>query len=206
MSDARLFSAACERNRGPILEVLRAVLPDHGRVLEIAAGTGMHAVHFAARLPALDWQPTDADEAALASIAAWREAGLRERPTSENLRPPLRLDVTAAEWPVDVADALFNANMIHISPWACTVGLFTGAARVLRAGAPMVLYGPYKLDGRHTAPSNARFDASLRARDPRWGVRDLDEVRRLAAEHGFAFERRVEMPANNQTVVFRRER
>jgi hypothetical protein len=159
----------------------------------------MHGVFFAPRLPQLEWQPSDADEVALASIEAWRRAE-----PSENLRPAVRLDVTASEWPLREADAIFNANMIHISPWACALGLLDGAARLLGEGAPLVLYGPFKIGGVHTAESNARFDRSLRARDPRWGVRDLDEVKAAAAERGFAFERRVEMPANNQIVVFRR--
>lgn len=199
MSDARLFSAACERNRDPILEVLREELPERGTVLEVASGTGMHAVYFAARLPHVTWQPSDADDAALESVAAWREAE-----PSENLLPPVRLDVLAPQWPVDAADAIFNANMIHISPWPCTQGLLEGAARLLPAGGPLILYGPYRVGGEHTAPSNARFDASLRARDPRWGVRDLDVVAQVAAEAGFTHERVVPMPANNMIVVFRR--
>jgi hypothetical protein len=199
MSDARLFSAACERNREPILDVLRETLPEEGLALEVASGTGMHAAWLAPRLSPLEWQPSDADDAALASIEAWRRAE-----PSENLRAPVRLDVTAEAWPLSEADAIFNANMIHISPWACTLGLLDGAARILGEGAPLVLYGPYKIGGKHTAPSNERFDASLRARDPRWGVRDLDVVTRAAADRGFVFERLVAMPANNQTVVFRR--
>lgn len=199
MTDARLFSAACERNRDPILEVLREELPDAGVVLEVASGTGMHAVWFAARLPGVIWQPSDADEGALASVAAWREAE-----PSENLRPPLRLDVLAPEWPVERADAIFNANMVHISPWPCTLALFEGAARILPRGAPLILYGPFRMGGEHTAPSNERFDASLRDRDPRWGVRDLDVVAQAAREQGFTNERVVPMPANNLVVVFRR--
>lgn len=196
---SRLYSAACERNRDPILAVLREVFPEEGLALEIAAGTGMHSVHFAAALSGLTWQPTDVDPDALASIEAWRaEEG------TENLRAPIALDVTADPWPVDRVDVLFNANLIHISPFECTEGLVRGAAAVLARGAPMVLYGPYKIGGRHTAPSNERFDRSLRARDPRWGVRDLEEVQELAADAGLTFERRVEMPANNQCVVFRR--
>ncbi len=199
-TDARLHAPACERNRDPILRVLEEVLPEEGVVLEIASGTGMHAVHFAARLPAIEWQPTDPDEAALASIAAWREAE-----PSPNLRTPLLLDVLSQSWPIERADALFNANMIHISPWETTPALFEGAARILSAGAPMVLYGPYRREGRHTAPSNAAFDESLQARDPRWGVRDLSRVVEVAGERGFAHERVVEMPANNLCVIFRRE-
>lgn len=199
MSDARLHSPACERNREPILRVLEEVLPAAGLVLEIASGTGMHAVWFAPRLPHLTWQPSDADSGALASIEAWR----RTEP-AENLRAPLTLDVTSPPWPIDRADAVFNANMIHISPWETCLALFEGAARVLSEAAPIVLYGPFRIDGEHTAESNEAFDRSLRSRDPRWGVRDLSEVERVAREHGFAKERVVPMPANNLTVVFRR--
>jgi len=196
---SRLYSAACERNRDPILAVLREVFPDEGFALEIAAGTGMHSVHFAAAFEGLVWQPTDVDPGALASIEAWRvEEG------TENLRSPIELDVTDEPWPVERADALLNANMIHISPYECTHALFRGAAAVLVEGAPMVLYGPYKIGGEHTAPSNERFDESLRARDPSWGVRDLEAVQELAADAGLTFERRVQMPANNLCVVFRR--
>lgn len=203
MADARLHSAACERNREPILRVLEDVfgpLPEGAIVLEIAAGTGMHAVYFAPRFAHLSWQPSDADEAALASIEAWREAE-----PSPNLRAPIRLDVLSRPWPIDRADAIFNANMIHISPWETCLALFEGAERVLTAeGAPLVLYGPFQIDGAHTAESNAAFDASLRARDPRWGVRDLADVTAVANERGFTRERIVRMPANNLSVVFRR--
>lgn len=195
----KLYSAACERNRAPILEVLREVLPPTGLVLEIASGTGMHAAFMAEALPSIEWQPSDADEEALASIEAWRtEAAL------PNLRSPVRLDVCAASWPIERADAIFNANMIHISPWAVTLGLLDGAARVLAAGAPLVMYGPYKRGGAHTAPSNASFDESLRARDPSWGVRDLERVVDEAAARGLDFEAVRELPANNLCVIYRK--
>lgn len=196
---AKLYSAACERNRAPILEILREVLPETGLVLEIASGTGMHAAFMAPALPSIEWQPSDADDEALASIEAWRlESG------APNLRPPVRLDVGAASWPIERADAIFNANMIHISPWAVTLGLLDGAARVLSAGAPLVMYGPYKRGGAHTAPSNASFDESLRARDPSWGVRDLEVVVEEAAARGLDFEQVRELPANNLCVVYRK--
>ncbi len=192
-----LDSPAAERNKGPILERLHATLPDAGLVLEIASGTGQHSVYFARALPQLTWQPTEADGELLAAIASRaEEAGLA------NLRPPLRLDVLEHPWPVERADALFCANMIHIAPWPVTEALFEGAARVLPAGAPLALYGPFSIGGWHTAPSNEAFDASLKARNPQWGVRDLDAV--VSAARGFAFEGSVEMPANNLTVVFRR--
>lgn len=198
MTDARLHSPACERNREPILRVLEAALPTHGLVLEIASGTGMHAAYFAPRLPSIVWQPSDTDAACLASIEAWRSAE-----PSPNLHAPIRLDVRDERWPIDHADALFNANMIHISPWETTLALFEGAARVLSQGAPLILYGPFMREGRHTAESNAAFDASLRARDPRWGVRELEVVTALARDRGFVEERVIEMPANNLSVVFR---
>jgi cyclopropane fatty-acyl-phospholipid synthase-like methyltransferase len=194
-----LTAPAVARNRDPILAVLRDVLPAAGIVLEIASGTGEHAVHFAAALPHLTWQPTDPDAQARGSIAAHAaQAGLA------NLLAPLALDAAAPAWPVTQADAIVSINMIHISPWRATQGLMAGAARLLSAGAPLYLYGPYRQHGRHTAPSNAAFDESLRARNPEWGVRDLDEVAALAAAQGFALRRTVAMPANNLSVVFRR--
>lgn len=199
MTDKRIFAPAAARNRGPILDVLRQVLPAQGLVLEIASGSGEHVVHFATALPGLTFQPTDLSADAQASVAAWiAETGLA------NVRPPLRLDVTEPLWPVERADAILCANMIHISPWRATEGLFAAARAILPPGAPLFLYGPYKRDGRHTAPSNADFDASLRARDPEWGVRDLEAVAALAADNGFAGPDVYEMPANNLSVVFRR--
>jgi len=194
---------ATQRNREPILMVLQHdVLPATGLVLEIASGSGEHAVYFAARLPHLTWQPSDPDPALRASIAAWRDDP-EDGATPPNLRAPLALDVTNSPWPIDHADAIFCANMIHIAPWDATLGLFAGAARVLGAG-PLALYGPFKRDGQHTAPSNESFDASLRARDERWGVRDIDAVAAVAATHGFALRARHSMPANNLLVVFDR--
>ncbi len=181
---------ATARNREPIREVLARELPATGTVLELASGSGEHAVHFAAAFPALIWQPSDPDATARASIAAWRaEAGLA------NLREPLALDATGE---LPDADAIVCINMIHISPWESTLGLFRGA----RCGL-VYLYGPYIVYGE-TAPSNRAFDASLRARDPRWGVRELRDVEAVAAGHGFARTALVAMPANNLSVVFRR--
>jgi len=197
--DARRDAPATGRNREPILAVLREVLPERGVVLEIASGTGQHAVYFARHFPGLTWQPSDGDPDSLASIAAWRAHS-----EVTNVAAPVVLDAAAAEWPVERVDAIFNANMIHISPWESCVGLMRGAGRVLAPGGRLVMYGPYKLDGEHTAPSNASFEQWLQARDPAWGVRDLDDVRGEAERAGLTFERRVEMPANNQIVVFRR--
>jgi Protein of unknown function (DUF938). len=195
--DARQHAPATERNRAPILEVLRRVLPPQGLVLEVASGTGQHAVAFAEALPHLTWQPSDPDPQLRASIQAWSaSAGLG------NLRDPLDLDAAARNWPLDRADAVVCINMIHIAPWAAGLGLLDGAARLLPAGAPLLLYGPFMRDGRHTAPSNAAFDDNLKARNPAWGVRDLGEVERAAA--GFTLAEVVEMPANNLTVVLRR--
>ena len=189
---------AVARNRDPILAVLRRVLPAHGTVLEIASGTGEHAVHFAAALPEITWQPTDRDADALRSIAAYRTAV-----RLPNLLAPLELDAVSAHWPVARAEAIVSINMIHIAPWTAAEGLMAGAARVLAPGGLLYLYGPFKENGRHTAPSNAAFDASLKARDPQWGVRDVAEVSDLAGRHGFVLVERVAMPANNLSLVFR---
>ena len=198
-SAAALTSPAALRNRGPILDVLRRVLPARGMVLEIGSGSGEHAVHFAAGLPHLTWQPTDLDHEALASIAAHRRAaGL------PNLLPPIELDAAVPSWPIAHANAIVSINMIHIAPWSAAEGLVAGAGRMLAPGAVLFLYGPFKEDDRHTAPSNAAFDASLRASNKEWGVRDLGEVAALASRHGLDFAERVAMPANNLSVVFRR--
>jgi len=196
--DARHAPAAA-RNREPILAVLRDVLPAQGTVLEIASGTGQHAVHFAAALPRLSWQPTDPDTEARRSIAAHAaRAGL------PNLLSPLTLDASSALWPLTAADAIVSINMIHIAPWRAAEGLMAGAGRLLPPGAPLYLYGPFREQGRHTAPSNEAFDASLKARDLEWGVRDLDDVVALAQAHGLTFDRQVAMPANNLSIIFRR--
>lgn len=187
------------RNREPIAAVLAGELPETGRVLEVAAGTGEHAVFFAGRFPALEWLPSDPGEEALASIAAYRE----DYP-DENLSAPVRLDAAARDWPVERADALVCINMIHIAPWEAATGLFDGAARLLDQGTPLVLYGPFFEEGVEPAPSNLDFDLSLKARDPRWGIRDLAEIDRLAARSGFTRTARHEMPANNLTLVYRR--
>ena len=196
-----LSSPAAKRNAEPILNVLRAHLPARGAVLEIAAGSGEHAVAFSAALPGLDWTPSDPSEEARASIAAWRaEAGL------PNLQAPLALDMLdATTWPAGPFGAIFCANMIHISPWEATTGLMTLAGQVLtNPGGLLVLYGPYAEADAPLASSNAAFDASLRSRDPAWGLRDRDAVVAEARAHGLALTRRVEMPANNLMLLFRR--
>jgi len=200
ISMAKGFAPAADRNRQPILEVLRRVLPPAGLVLEVASGTGQHAIFFSEHLPALHWQPTDASSEALRSIGAWVDEAARE-----NLRAPLELDVRSPQWPIARADALLCINMIHISPWEVTEALFQGASQLLADGSPLVTYGPYRLHGEHTATSNAVFDQSLRSRNARWGVRDIDELHELAGRTGFALAERVGMPANNMILVWTRE-
>jgi SAM-dependent methyltransferase len=195
----RRTAPAAERNKGPILDVLKRVLADftRGLVLEIASGTGQHVAHFAEALPALEWQPTETEESALPSIASWGES-------LANVRAPLVLNVHQLPWPVGRADAIVCINMIHISPWRATLDLIAGSARVLREGGMLFLYGPYRRFGAHTAPSNADFDADLRRRNPQWGVRDLEAVADIARTNGFVFGEAVPMPANNFSVIFRK--
>ena len=196
--ELRQNASATERNRGAILEVLCSVLPGSGLVLEVASGTGQHVAHFAAALPALVWQPSEIDPQLHASIAAWT-VGL------PNVRPPIALDATSAPWPVAALDAVCNANMIHIAPWEVCLGLLGGAGRHLLPGGVLVLYGPYRIGGQHTADSNSAFDRELRNRDLRWGVRDLEDIYDAAERDGLRLERRIAMPANNQTLIFRRD-
>jgi SAM-dependent methyltransferase len=195
--DHRRHAPATERNREPIAEVLAGVLPASGMVLEIASGTGEHALHFARRFPALTWQPSDPSPDALRSIAAWSEA----EPLA-NLAAPLELDAASSPWPVGKADAIVCINMIHISPWEATTGLMRGAATVLAPGAPLVLYGPYRRGDLPLEPSNAAFDESLKARDLRWGLRDVDAVVAEADAQDLGFDRLIEMPANNLMLLF----
>ncbi len=198
-SDPRQYHAHVARNRQPILDVLARVLPPAELVLEIASGSGEHAVFLAQNLPSLTWQPTDTDDGALASIAAHRAAA-----RLPNLLQPLRLDATAERWPIDYAAALVCNNMIHIAPWRVSEGLMAGAGRILQPGGILYLYGPYRIDGRHTATSNQDFDAWLKAQNPDWGIRDLAEVTALARHHRLDLSERVAMPANNLSVIFRR--
>jgi SAM-dependent methyltransferase len=198
-SDPRLYHPHVARNRKPILDVLRRVLPPRGLVLEVASGSGEHAAFFADALPSVSWQPTDIDAQALASMAAFRaSAGV------PNLLAPARLDVTSAQWPIDRADAIVNCNMIHIAPWTVCESLIAGAERILPSGGILYLYGPFRIDGRHTAPTNEEFDANLRGRNPAWGIRDLGEVTALATRHGLTLVETEPMPANNLSVIFRR--
>jgi SAM-dependent methyltransferase len=192
----RRQAPAATRNRDPILDVLRPHLPVRGLVLEVASGSGEHTAHFAEALPHLAFQPSDPDPAARASIDAWAD-GLA------NVRPALTLDAAAETWPIERADAVVCINMTHIAPWAATVGLIRGAARLLPVNGALFLYGPYFRQGVATTPGNLAFDRHLRARNPAWGLRDLDAVASLAAQHGFAAPQIVEMPANNLSLVFR---
>jgi SAM-dependent methyltransferase len=193
---------SAQRNRGPILEVLRRVLPSTGTVLEIASGTGEHVTFFAQALTSLKFQPSDIDATARASVDAWRE-----ELALSNVKPALSLDVLDETWPFADGnfDAIVNINMIHISPWRATLGLMRHAARVLKSGAPLVTYGPYIQKDVVTAPSNIAFDESLRARNAEWGVRNLEDVVAAAQEKGIALEEIVQMPANNLCVVFRKK-
>jgi hypothetical protein len=199
VTDHRRAAPHVARNAGPIAEVLKAVLPAKGLVLELASGTGEHSLHFAHEFPKLLWQPSDAEPAALRSIEAWRvDSGLF------NLLPPISLDVRAAEWRVAAADAVLAINLLHISAWAATRGLMRGAGRLLTPGAALYLYGPFRQAGVETAPSNQAFDDSLRARDPDWGLREVEAVAAEADRNGFSLALVAAMPANNLSLVFRK--
>lgn len=199
MTDDRRSAPHVARNAEPIAEVLKDVLPARGLVLELASGTGEHSLHFAREFPKLLWQPSDAEPAALRSIEAWRaDSGLF------NLLPPISLDVRAAEWPVAAADAIVAINLLHISAWAATAGVMRGAGRLLAPGAPLTVYGPFRQAGVDTAPSNLAFDESLKARDPDWGLREVEAVAAEAEKCGFSLALVVPMPANNLSLVFRK--
>ena len=191
---------AALRNRDSITAVLAQELPEAGTVLEVASGTGEHAIHFARAFPHLQWQPSDPDAGARASIAAWAEEA--ELP---NLLAPAPLDCAATDWPVGRAAAILCINMVHISPVAATSGLFAGGARLLGGGAPLMIYGPFVEAGVPTAPSNLAFDADLRRRDPNWGLRELGWLDEVAGAHDFTRTRRVTMPANNLMLIYRRD-
>ncbi len=199
--DARLYAPAAARNREPIDAVLQTHLPGGGLVLEIASGTGEHVVHFASHSgKTLTFQPTDREASASASIDAWvRELGL------SNVLPAIVLDVTEASWPVSSADVILCSNMIHIAPWTAVVGLLRGAGEILRPDGKLFLYGPFRRDGRHTSSGNEAFDNSLRAENPEWGIRDLEAVADLAETHGLMLTHTEDMPANNLTLIFRRQ-
>ena len=195
----KLCHPSVSRNREPVLAVLREVLPGTGQVLEIASGGGEHAVYYGERFPGLTWQPSDPDPRARASIEAWiAESGL------SNLLPPLALDVLDPKGLPDRVNAVLNMNMLHISPWATCAGLMSIASQLLAAGEPVLIYGPFLVEGRETSPSNLKFDASLRRSDPEWGIRQLEAVAATGEAHGLALERTVDMPANNLSLIFRK--
>jgi Protein of unknown function (DUF938) len=199
MTDHRQYAPATARNRDFILDVLRDVLPMTGVILEIASGSGEHVVHFARNLPSLVFQPSDPEPDALRSISAWVAAA-----EVANVRAPIVLDASQSSWPIASAEGIICINMVHISPWDATVGLFRGAAAILPPGSPFYLYGPYKREGFATAPSNRAFDQSLRDCNPTWGLRNLEAVVAIAQSVGFSVPTVTEMPANNLSVVFRR--
>jgi SAM-dependent methyltransferase len=195
----RLHSPSAKRNKGPILTVLERVLPRSGLVLEIASGTGQHVVHFARALTELSWQPSDPDANCRRSISAWLAIE-----NLANIGQPLDLDVCTRPWPSPAPDAIVCINLIHIAPWAATTSLFSGAKVALRTGGVIYLYGPYARQGRHTAASNEAFDTALRAQNPDWGVRNLEDVARVANEEGFDLLETTQMPANNFSVAFQK--
>jgi SAM-dependent methyltransferase len=203
-ADQRMFSPTAARNSAPILGVLKRVLPANGIVLETGCGTGEHAVHFAGAMPRLTWLPSDPDADSRASTASWTKfAGL------SNLLPPIDVDVSAETWGVEESapfDAIVSLNMVHIAPWSASLGLFAGAGSLLRAGGILFLYGPFMCDGVHNAPSNVAFDASLKARNPSWGLRDITDLERVGKSSGLILRETVEMPANNKSLVFAKAR
>ena len=196
----RRSAPAALRNREPIAQVLEEWLPATGLVLEIASGTGEHIVYFAKRFPALTWQPSDVHPDALASTEARRQDGA----ALPNIRATLVVDAAASTWPIGEADAIVSINMVHISPWESALGLLKGAARLLQSGAPLIMYGPWLEQGVEPAPTNLAFDADLRARDPRWGLRRAEDFAAAAEEHGLRLEQRRAMPANNTMLLLRR--
>ena len=201
-ADRRMFSPSVARNSVPILEVLKRILPAHGKVLEIGCGTGEHAVCFAEAMTNLTWQPSDPDPGSRRSAASWIAfKGLN------NVRAPLDIDVCSGQWGVEHMapfDAIVSINMIHIAPWAASLGLFAGAGRLFRTGGLLFLYGPFMRNGEHNAPSNAAFDESLKAHNPSWGLRDIADLERLAEASRLRLRETIEMPANNMSLVFSR--
>jgi Protein of unknown function (DUF938) len=199
LADGRIVSPSAERNKGPIAEILMRVLPAQGEVLEVSSGTGQHVLHFAQAMPHIRWQPTERDADSLKSIASW--LGQTSAP---NVNAPLRLDVHDASWPAHDVVAVVCINMIHIAPLSAAEALLRGAGNVIAPRGILFLYGPYRRQGRHTSPSNEAFDEQLKARNPEWGVRNLEDVVHLASTVGLELEQTHDMPANNLAVVFRK--
>jgi len=198
---AQRSAPAALRNREPIADVLADWLPASGLVLEVASGSGEHVIFFAERFPALEWQPSDVHPDALASISAWRDTA-----DLPNLLRPMTIDAASPDWPIERADAVLSINMVHISPWASALGLVAEAERLLDAGGPLILYGPWLKDDIETVPSNLDFDADLKRRNPAWGLRRVEEFAEAAASHGFALEDVRRMPANNLMTLWRKGR
>ena len=198
-SAPRRSAPAALRNREPIADVLAGWLPASGLVLEIASGTGEHAIFFAERFPQLDWQPSDVHSSALSSIAAWREEA-----QLPNVLAALAIDAASADWPIDRADAILSINMVHISPWTSALGLLSGAQRLLAPGAPLIMYGPWLKGDVDTVPSNLEFDSELKRRDPEWGLRRVEDFAAAAEERGLGLEATRAMPANNLMLLLRR--
>jgi hypothetical protein len=199
--DLRRYAPATERNREPILAILRQVLPATGTILEISSGTGEHCVFMAPQLAPRHWLPSDPNPDARSSIGAWQQSA-----PCDNIYPPIDLDASSSEWLVSSKEpitAIVNINMIHIAPRSAYLGLFAGASRILPIGGILYLYGPFKQAGVHTAPSNAAFDESLRSQNPEWGVRDLEEITVVAHSHNLELQQVYPMPANNLSVVFK---
>jgi hypothetical protein len=197
------YAPAAVRNREPVLSVLREVLPAHGMVLEIGSGSGEHTAFLAPHFPTLEWQPSDADQTTFPSIIGWAQTTMKTNPDA-TIHSPVQLNTCNQPWPVEQADVIMALNMIHVSPWESCEGLMAGAGRVLPTAGVLYLYGPFKQGGEHNAPSNAEFDASLRQRNPRWGVRNLEDVIALASDYGLRHDQTIAMPANNLSVVFLR--
>ena len=197
--DGRLASPSAERNREPIAKILSQILPQSGLVLEVASGTGEHAIHFARVMPHLTWQPSEQDKDCLRSISAWAAVEVQA-----NVLQPLYLDVTDAQWPIATAAAIVCINMIHIAPWSVAQALLRGASRILPPGGLLCLYGPYRVAGKHTSASNREFDAQLRAMNSEWGVPDLDAMANEARTFNIELARTFQMPANNLVTVFRK--
>jgi hypothetical protein len=198
--EAKRFAPATLRNRDAIAQVLGEILPSSGQILEIASGTGEHIVHFASHFPAIIWQPSDPDPTGILSIAAWAEES-----RLPNIHPAIHLDARSDEWGLDSVEAILCINMIHIAPWEAAIGLMAGAGRILTDSGFLYLYGPFREDDVNLAESNAAFDVSLKSRNPDWGLRHLSDVEVLAKEHGLVLEKRIEMPSNNLSLIFRRQ-
>ncbi len=204
MEILKQYAPATQRNREPILEVLLRVLPPSGNILEIASGTGEHSIFFAPAFSNRQWIPSDTNAISRDSIEAWRKESL-----IENIHPPLNINAQDSIWEIEKQfldiTTIININMIHISPWSACLGLMKGAKRLLPSGGILYLYGPYKQEGKHTAPSNEAFDKSLRAQNPEWGVRNLEDVIKVAEDNGLVFKEKVAMPANNLSVIFEKK-